>query len=79
MRRRLQSERRGELLHEQPASLGHAHGGIDEHAHRLVEPCLQIHEKVGDVLEPPDRPCGFLRRRPVGREQQVMQAAEQMR
>ncbi len=79
VRRRLQSERRGELFHEQPATLGHAHGGLDEHAHRFLEPGLQIHEKVRDVLEPPDRPCRFLRRRPVGGEQQVMQATEQMR
>src|SRR5882762_4990639 len=79
MHRCLRAERGRELFDEQPAAFGHSHRGLDEDANRLFQRGLEILEEFGDVLESSDRRGCLLGGRAVGGEEQVMQAAEQMR
>src|SRR6185503_754554 len=76
---RLRAQRSGHVLDQQPPAFGHAHRRLDEDAHRLRERLLQIVQERRNVLEPADRRGRLLCRRAIGRQQQMMEAAQQVR
>ena len=78
MHRRLRAQRSRQLFDQEAATLGHAHRGFDEDAHRLLESGSDVVEKGGNVLEPSDRRRGLLGRGAIGGQQQVMQTPQEV-